>query len=93
MPQEVKERRRSELMEIQEEISLAKNQARVGGVYRCVVDRREGDYLIGRTEYDSPEVDDEVIIHQNTSGIRPGDFVNVRITQAMENDLEGEIVK
>ncbi len=93
VPQEVKERRRSELMEIQEEISLAKNQARVGGVYRCVVDRREGDYLIGRTEYDSPEVDDEVIIHQNTSGIRPGDFVNVRITQAMENDLEGEIVK
>lgn len=93
VPQEEKERRRSELMEIQEEISLAKNQARVGGVYRCVVDRREGDYLIGRTEYDSPEVDDEVIIHQNTSGIRPGDFVNVRITQAMENDLEGEIVK
>ncbi len=53
----------------------------------------EGDYLVGRTEYDSPEVDDEVLITSHRRGVRPGDFVNVRITQAMENDLMGELVE
>ncbi|MBP5526976.1 MAG: 30S ribosomal protein S12 methylthiotransferase RimO [Bacteroidales bacterium] len=92
VPEEEKQRRVSELMAIQEEISLEKNQARVGKVYRCIVDRREGDYIVARTEYDSPEVDDEVLVRQTQASIRPGDFVNIRITQAMENDLIGSLL-
>ncbi len=93
VPQEEKERRVAELMAIQEAISLEKNQARVGQTYRCIIDRREGDLLVGRTEYDSPEVDDEVLISlPKGRAPRPGDFVNVRITGAMENDLAGKIV-
>ena len=91
VPQEEKERRVAELMAIQEGISLEINQARVGRSYRCIVDRREGEFLVARTEYDSPEVDDEVLIRQTRAAIRPGDFVQVRITQAMENDLLGEL--
>ncbi len=93
VPDEEKQRRVSELMAVQEQISLEKNQAKVGHTYRCIVDRMEGDYLVGRTEYDSPEVDDEVLITSHRRGVRPGDFVNVRITQAMENDLMGELVE
>lgn len=92
VPDEVKQQRVSELMAIQEEISLEKNQARIGRTYRCLVDRIEGDTLVARTEYDSPEVDDEVLIRQTRSSIRPGDFVQVLITDALENDLVGELV-
>ena len=91
MPEEEKLRRVAELMELQESISLGINRSRIGKTLRCIVDRREGDYLIGRTEYDSPEVDDEVLIRQTTGGIRSGDFVDVRITDALENDLVGHI--
>lgn len=91
VPDEEKQRRVSELMALQEAISLEKNRGRVGKVYRCLVDRREGDYLVCRTEYDSPEVDDEVLV--KGGGARAGDFVQVRITQAMENDLIGELVR
>ncbi|MCR4659872.1 MAG: 30S ribosomal protein S12 methylthiotransferase RimO [Bacteroidales bacterium] len=91
VPQEEKERRVSELMAIQEQISLEKNQARIGHTYRCLIDRREGEYLVGRTEYDSPDVDDEVLIHQTKAGIRPGDFVQATITQAFENDLIAQL--
>lgn len=92
VPEEVKQERVSELMALQESISLEKNKARVGQTFRCLVDRREGDYLIARTEYDSPEIDDEVIIpspHQHA--IKAGSFVDVKITGALENDLKGEI--
>ena len=89
VPDEEKQRRVSELMALQESISLEINKSRIGKTLRCIVDRREGDYLIGRTEYDSPEVDDEVLIRQTAKGIRCGDFVQVRITDAMENDLTG----
>ncbi|MBQ8704506.1 MAG: 30S ribosomal protein S12 methylthiotransferase RimO [Bacteroidales bacterium] len=92
VPDEEKQRRVGELMAIQEQISLEKNQARIGKTYRCIIDRYEDDTLIGRTQYDSPEVDDEVLIEQTRGGIRPGDFVDVRITDAMENDLIGEMV-
>ena len=92
IPDEIKQQRVSELMTIQEQISLEKNRMRVGKVFRCIVDRCEGENLIARTEYDSPEVDDEVIIPQSRSGIRPGDFVDVRITEALENDLIGTLV-
>ena len=90
VPGEEKQRRVSELMALQEGISLEKNRQRIGRTYRCIVDRREGEYIVARTEYDSPEVDDEVLVRQTRAGIRPGDFINVRITDALENDLLGE---
>lgn len=90
IPEEEKARRVAELMAIQEEISLQKNQERVGQTYRVLVDRHEGDYYIGRTEFDSPEVDDEVLIEDHEP-IQIGEFYQVRITQAFENDLYGEI--
>ena len=87
VPQEEKERRVSELMALQEAISLEKNEARVGRTFRCLVDRVEGDTIVARTEYDSPEVDDEVIIPTDTIATSsipaPGDFITVRITSAM----------
>ena len=91
VPDEEKNRRVGELMAIQEQISLEKNEARVGRIYRVLVDRREGDYYIARTEFDSPEVDDEVLIPAKRP-LRVGDFCDVRITQALENDLMGECV-
>ena len=91
VPEEEKERRVGELMAIQEKISLEKNEARVGRVYRVLVDRREGDYYIARTEFDSPEVDDEVLIAAKRK-LRIGEFYTVRIIQALENDLMAELV-
>ena len=88
--EEEKQRRVSELMALQERISLEKNESRVGKVYRVLVDRREGDYYIARTEFDSPEVDDEVLIPARRS-LRIGHFCRVRITQALENDLMAEL--
>ena len=96
IPEEEKQQRVSELMAIQEQISLEKNQARIGKSFRCIVDRIEDEYIIARTEYDSPEVDDEVLIpHLSplTSHLSPspGDFISVLITDATEHDLYGEI--
>ena len=99
---EEKQRRVSELMAIQEEISLEKNQERIGKVFRCLVDRIEDEYIVARTEYDSPEVDDEVLIPipaaansqfsiLNSQLPKPGDFISVRITDATEHDIYGEI--
>ncbi len=91
---EEKQRRVSELMAIQERISLEKNEARIGKTYRCLVDRIEGEYIVARTEYDSPEVDDEVLIP--VSGcpcpVVSGQFVDARIVSALENDLMAEYV-
>ena len=89
--EEEKQRRVSELMAIQEQISLAKNQARVGHNYRVIIDRHEGSYYIGRTEYDSPDIDDEILI-PDTAPLRVGEFYQARITQALENDLFAELV-
>lgn len=89
---EEKERRVSELMEIQEQISLERNENRVGQTYRVLIDRKEGDFWIGRTEYDSPEVDDEVLIPASAN-LRVGQFYNITITEAMENDLLGRLAK
>ena len=91
IPQEEKERRVAELMSIQEEISLEKNQDRVGRTFRVLIDRHEGDYYIGRTEYDSPEIDDEVLISSPTP-LRIGHFYTVRITQALEHDLVASLI-
>ena len=102
VPDEEKQHRVSELMAIQEEISLEKNQERIGKVFRCLVDRIEDEYIVARTEYDSPEVDDEVLIPipaaansqfsiLNSQLPKPGDFISVRITDATEHDIYGEI--
>ena len=90
--EEEKNRRVGELMALQEQISLEKNEARVGRIFRVLVDRREGDYYIARTEFDSPEVDDEVLIPAKRP-LRTGNFYRVRITQALENDLMAELIQ
>lgn len=88
---DTKQRRIDELMEIQESISLENNQQREGKQYRVLIDRREGDYWIGRTEYDSPEVDDEVLVKSDRP-LKIGDFYNVIIDDALEHDILGHIV-
>ena len=85
-----KEERAQEIMEVQQEISLEKNEEKVGKVFKVIVDKRESGRYIGRTEFDSVEVDNEVIINTNKK-LQPGDFVNVQITKAYDYDLEGEI--
>ena len=73
------------------EISYAKNVEKVGQTLRVIVDKKEAGRYVGRTEYDSVEVDNEVIIHSSKK-LTPGDFVQVRITKAYDYDLEGEVV-
>ena len=94
VPQEVKEARAAELMAIQQEISAELMQQFVGKTERVMIDRKDGDYWIGRTQFDSPEVDCEVLISDQPSvfSIQPGDFVEVEITKAEEFDLYGKII-
>lgn len=86
-----KEERVAELMEIQQGISMEMNQGRVNKIYKVLIDRREGDYFIGRTEFDSPEVDQEVLIPADKDLVS-GSFYNILITSASEFDLYGELV-
>ncbi len=88
---EEKEERAQEIMEVQQEISLEKNQEKVGLVLKVLVDKKESGRYLGRTEFDSVEVDNEVIIN-STKKLTIGEFVNVKITKAFDYDLEGEIV-
>ncbi len=92
IPQEVKEQRAAELMGVQEGISFELNQKKVGNTYKVLFDRKEGGYFIGRTEFDSPEVDNEVLVDAKKQFARVGDFANVKITSAEEFDLYGELV-
>jgi ribosomal protein S12 methylthiotransferase len=87
---EEKEERAQEIMETQQEISLEKNQAKVGKTFKVIVDKKEDGRYLGRTEFDSVEVDNEVIIH-STKKLNAGDFVNVKITKAYDYDIEGEV--
>ncbi|UYQ94771.1 30S ribosomal protein S12 methylthiotransferase RimO [Chitinophaga horti] len=91
IPAEEKERRAQDIMETQQEISLEKNQEKVGKVFRVIVDKKESGRYLARTEFDSVEVDNEVIISTDRK-LKPGEFVNVRITKAFDYDLEGELV-
>ncbi len=93
VPAEVKEERAARIMEIQQEISLEKNQMLVGKEMKILVDRKEGDYFIGRTEFDSPEVDNEVLVSANDHFMRIGDFEQVRITDVHEYDLFAEPIR
>ena len=88
---EEKERRAQEIMEVQQEISFEKNQEMIGKIFKVIVDKKESGRYLGRTEFDSVEVDNEVIINTDKR-LKPGDFVQVRITKAFDYDLEGELV-
>jgi ribosomal protein S12 methylthiotransferase len=90
IPPEVKEERMGALMKVQEKISLENNRKRVGNTVKTIIDRKEGEQYIGRTESDSPEVDDEVIIGSERS-LTPGEFYNVRIYEATAFDLLGSV--
>ena len=92
VPQEVKHQRAEDVMDLQSSISYDMNQERVGKTYKVLFDRKEGDYFIGRTEFDSPDVDNEVIINAKDFYIRIGDFANIKITKADHYDLYGEVV-
>ena len=90
IPQEVKDARLSELMDIQEQISLELNERKVGTVQRVIIDSEEDDYYVGRTQYDSPEVDPEVLIKKDKK-LKIGEFYDVTIVEAMPFDLIGEV--
>ena len=92
VPAEVKQRRVKEIMEIQQQISWEKNQEKVGKTYRCFFDRKEGEYFVGRTEFDSPDVDNTVLVSAKDTYLSLGDFVEVKITAAEDYDLIGELV-
>jgi ribosomal protein S12 methylthiotransferase len=91
VPEEEKERRAQEIMEVQQEISYQKNEDKIGKVFKVIIDKKEAGKYLGRTEFDSVEVDNEVIVN-STSKLSPGDFVNVKITSAFDYDLEGEVI-
>lgn len=91
IPQEVKQRRHDEIMELQSEISLEVNRKKVGKVMKVIIDREDSGIYFGRTEHDSPEVDNEVLI-RSASPLKMGHFYQVKITDAMEYDLIGEVV-
>ncbi len=92
VPVDEKQRRAEDIMEVQQEISLEKNQQKIGQTFKVLVDKREAGRYFGRTEFDSVEVDNEVII-QNPKKLQTGNFYNVKITKAFDYDLEGEVVE
>lgn len=92
IPAEIKEKRMEEVMEIQQDISLTLNRARIGSTLKTIIDRKEHDYYVGRTEYDSPEVDNEVIV-RSKKNLQIGEFYQVKIVDALEYDLMGECIE
>ena len=93
VPEEVKEQRVEEIMEVQQAISFDKNQEKIGKTFKVLTDKKEGDYFVGRTEFDSPEVDNEVLLHASTNYATVGSFVQAKIERAEDFDLYGQIVK
>jgi ribosomal protein S12 methylthiotransferase len=91
VPAEEKERRAQEIMDVQQEISFELNQEKVGKVYKTLIDKKEAGRYLGRTEFDSVEVDNEVMIHSSKK-LPIGEFVNVKITKAYDYDLEGDVI-
>ena len=92
VPEEVKQERVDTIMAIQQNISLETNEKRVGAVEKVLIDRIEGDYYIGRTQYDSPEVDDEILISVDEADLNVSDFVNVKLVKADYFDLYGNVI-
>ena len=93
IPEKIKQKRIDEIMEIQSQISFDLNQKKIGKSYKVLIDRKEGNFFIGRTEFDSPDVDNEVLINAVENYVRIGDFCNVKIKRAEHFDLFGEIEK
>ena len=91
VPAEEKERRAQEIMNVQQDISYQKNEEKIGKTFKVIIDKKESGKYLGRTEFDSVEVDNEVIVNSATR-LNPGDFVNVKITSAFDYDLEGVVV-
>ena len=92
VPEEVKQERANEIMEIQSQISWEMNQEKIGKAFKVVIDRKEGDYFVGRTEFDSPDVDNEVLIDASKTYLKTGEFANVIITDAADFDLYADVV-
>ena len=84
--------RANEIMEIQSQISWELNQAKIGLTFKVVIDRKEGAYFVGRTEFDSPDVDNEVLIDATKTYLKTGEFANVKVTEAADFDLYAEVV-
>lgn len=93
VPEEVKQERANEIMEIQSQISWELNQEKIGKTFRCIIDRKEGNYFVGRTEFDSPDVDNEVLIDAAKFYLKQGEFALIKITDAADFDLYGEPVE
>ena len=93
VPELIKQERANEIMKIQSEISWEQNQKKVGKIYRCVIDRKQGERFVGRTEIDSPDVDNEVLIDAKKYYLKLGDFTDVEITDATDFDLYGIPIK
>ena len=92
VPEEVKIERANEIMEIQSQISWELNQEKIGKEFKVVIDRKEGNYFLGRTEFDSPDVDNEVLIDATKFYLKTGDFANVKVVDAEDFDLYAEVV-
>ncbi len=93
VPEEIKQQRASEIMDLQGQISWELNQEKVGKTYRCMIDRKEGNYFVGRTEMDSPDVDNEVLVDAREYYLKQGDFVDLIITEAADFDLYAKPLK
>ena len=92
VPDEIKQARATEIMDLQAQISWELNQEKIGQTFKCIIDRKEGQYFIGRTEFDSPDVDNEVLIDASKHYLKTGEFANIKIFDATEFDLYGEPV-
>ena len=92
VPEEVKQERADAIMELQQGISVEMNEEKIGKTYKVLFDRKESGYFVGRTQYDSPEVDNEVLVPADSNYVRLGDFANVKITDSSDFDLYGEVV-
>jgi ribosomal protein S12 methylthiotransferase len=90
VPQEVKQDRANQIMEIQSQISWELNQQKIGQIFKVVIDRKEGNYFVGRTEFDSPDVDNEVLIDASSIYLKTGEFYEVKVTDAADFDLYAE---
>ncbi|MCP2042744.1 30S ribosomal protein S12 methylthiotransferase RimO [Pontibacter sp. HSC-36F09] len=92
VPDEVKQERADAIMELQQGISVELNEEKIGKTYKVLFDRKESGYFVGRTQYDSPEVDNEVLVPADNQYVRIGDFANVKITDSSDFDLYGEVI-
>ena len=92
VPEEIKQQRVDRIMALQNEISLENNRRRVGRIERVLIDSRQGDWYVGRTQYDSPEVDQEILVPADGKRLRKGHFYDIKVVQAEDYDLYGEPV-